>query len=66
MTTISVALGNRTRQYVQQYFCFLGCPKLKCFISKGCKLITSRAVICLARHCNQLEVVNLLGCCVSF
>ena len=43
-----------------------GCPKLKSFISKGCRQINDRAVSCLARHCRNLEVINLHGCTVSY
>lgn len=43
-----------------------GCPKLKSFISKGCRQINDRAVSCLARHCHNLEVINLHGCTVSY
>jgi hypothetical protein len=42
------------------------CPKLKSFISKGCRQINDRAVSCLARHCHNLEVINLHGCTVSY
>jgi hypothetical protein len=65
----------RVRDYVMFHCCNMipgaealahGCPKLKSFISKGCRQINGRAVSCLARHCRNLEVINLHGCAVSY
>lgn len=65
----------RVRDWVMFYCCAMipgaealahGCPKLKSFIAKGCRQINDRAVSCLARHCHNLEVINLHGCTVSY
>jgi len=39
-----------------------GCVKLRKFSSKGCKQINDNAIMCLAKYCPDLMVLNLHSC----